>query len=651
MNALIRALPALVLLVAACSDRMPLSGGVETDPQPRAVQRLECTARVAEGSLTCVNTTTGATGARGNLVLGGGYVQLASSNVRYESGPALLRADVTVKNLLRQAIGTTDGTTADSAGVKVFFHTGPTLTQGSGPVSVANHDGTAAFTAGAQPFFRYTGVLEPLQTSAAKEWVFNVGNDVQEFVFTVYVSATVASETGWVDVSPPHPYVQTGNTRQMAATVRNAAGATVTGAGVTWGSSDDAIATVDANGLVTAVSAGTVTITATSGARTGAQQLTVTAGEGDVTPPALTGFVFTPHEVDVSNNSAQVSVTFYAEDVGSGVQSASVVFKSPSQTQTATCNSAANNGTAESAVFQCTMPVNEASEAGTWKPSFIALRDLVNNVVSYTAPEMEAAGIWTDLRVHSDPDNDAPTLTGFSFTPDSVDITDASQQVQVTISASDAKSGLERVGAIFRSPSRAKTVNCGSVTLASGTAANGTFTCSVNFPRAVETGDWTVETVLLVDQADNMRQVGTEQLTEQGLPTVMRVRGTADTEAPVLTGFSFTPDSVDVRSSSQQITVTLTATDAGTGVYGPSSNIVFRSPVNDQRVNCSPQLVSGTTNDGTFQCVVTVPMNSEGGTWTAYFIVLRDLADNLRVINQPDIEAAGFPTELKVTSN
>src|SRR5687768_11170276 len=118
MKSLIRALPALVLFAAACSDRTPLSGGIEPGPQPRAEQRLECTARVAAGTVTCVDATAGAGGTRGNLVLGSGFVQLASSNVDYDSATSRLRADVTVKNLLRQAIGTTDGTTADSAGVK-----------------------------------------------------------------------------------------------------------------------------------------------------------------------------------------------------------------------------------------------------------------------------------------------------------------------------------------------------------------------------------------------------------------------------------------------------------------------------------------------------------------------------------------------------
>ena len=50
---------------------------------------------------------------------------------------------------------------------------------------------------------------------------------------------------------------------------------TVVGLGVTWTSSDENVATVDANGLATARNAGSTTITATSGGRSGSTVLTV----------------------------------------------------------------------------------------------------------------------------------------------------------------------------------------------------------------------------------------------------------------------------------------------------------------------------------------------------------------------------------------
>jgi uncharacterized protein YjdB len=80
-----------------------------------------------------------------------------------------------------------------------------------------------------------------------------------------------------VTVSPPTAEVQVGGTVQLTATPRDAAGNPLTGRTVTWESSNPGVATVDANGRVTAVAPGTATIRATSEGRTGTSTITVTA--------------------------------------------------------------------------------------------------------------------------------------------------------------------------------------------------------------------------------------------------------------------------------------------------------------------------------------------------------------------------------------
>lgn len=72
--------------------------------------------------------------------------------------------------------------------------------------------------------------------------------------------ATVAS----ISLTPDSSDVVVRGSGQLAATTRDASGATLSGRTVSWSSSSDAIATVNSSGLVTAVSSGTVTITATS---------------------------------------------------------------------------------------------------------------------------------------------------------------------------------------------------------------------------------------------------------------------------------------------------------------------------------------------------------------------------------------------------
>ncbi len=92
-----------------------------------------------------------------------------------------------------------------------------------------------------------------------------------------------------VTVSPASASIAISGTRQLSAVTKDSAGNTLTGRVVTWGSSNTAVATVNATGLVTGVIAGSATITPTSEGKSGTASITVTNGTGapDPTLPAL----------------------------------------------------------------------------------------------------------------------------------------------------------------------------------------------------------------------------------------------------------------------------------------------------------------------------------------------------------------------------
>jgi hypothetical protein len=184
------ALIVTVLSAAACADGHPV--GVLDDPAvppPSTVQALDCTVSLA-GGMRCGQVAAGTGPARGAIFGGQNvYVTLASSNPSYDQGTEIFSIDVTVQNLLNEAIGTPDGSTPADDGIRVFFATGPTSVTGS--VSVANEDGTAFFTDANQPFYRYPEVLAKDQVSAARTWQFSVEPSVTAFSFRVYVSTDV----------------------------------------------------------------------------------------------------------------------------------------------------------------------------------------------------------------------------------------------------------------------------------------------------------------------------------------------------------------------------------------------------------------------------------------------------------------------------
>lgn len=194
---------AAVVSVTACSDLQ------QPEAPPVADQMITCTANVQTRSLRCDAPTVQPTpGLALSVTLGGQgtYVQLASSNVSYNSATTTFSADVTVKNLTAQPMGTADGSNPDANGVRVFFHSGPTVTNGTGTVTVSNADGTGTFTGTNQPYFQYAGPLAPNATSAAKTWRWSVPVTVNTFTFEVLIQTILPQDQGvlrWVPVSSP----------------------------------------------------------------------------------------------------------------------------------------------------------------------------------------------------------------------------------------------------------------------------------------------------------------------------------------------------------------------------------------------------------------------------------------------------------------
>ena len=86
-------------------------------------------------------------------------------------------------------------------------------------------------------------------------------------------SPTVAS----VVVTLAASSLQVGQTTQATAVARDGSGAAISGASITWSSSNTAVATVSNSGLVTAVAAGSASITAASSGKTGSQGLSVSS--------------------------------------------------------------------------------------------------------------------------------------------------------------------------------------------------------------------------------------------------------------------------------------------------------------------------------------------------------------------------------------
>jgi hypothetical protein len=272
--------PLLVLaLLAACApgDSPLLSPGDPARPEG-VVQGLECHANVAAGALTC-----GAPGAEGggsrNLVVGGQntYVTLAASGFTFNPVTGRYTFRATLRNLIPQAMGTEDGTSASADGIRIFFSETPTATRlapgATGGAVTVVPDGTGIFLNADQPYFQYSGILlgsdgilEQGETSAEKTWSFDVAPGVETFRFTVYVWTRVPNPGGWLELSPTGWSMEEGETVRLLAITRDAVGgASQDDDPGTWSSSNPSVASVSPGGQVTAHHEGFAVITVQRG--------------------------------------------------------------------------------------------------------------------------------------------------------------------------------------------------------------------------------------------------------------------------------------------------------------------------------------------------------------------------------------------------
>jgi alpha-tubulin suppressor-like RCC1 family protein len=251
-------------LLAACADRHPSAPQPEVPTgAPRTVRaQLRCEVRVDAGTMRCRP----AGGAARAVILGNGTGAVSIAGQVVSDDSVSLTLSVYVENYLTRALGTTDGTTLHPDGVRVFFAQGPTVVAGSGVVTVANADGTAAFTAANQEYFQYDQIVQPGGASSSKTWQFTHTATVEIFDFILMVSTEVPYPDGWVEVVPG-AWMRVGATQAFAATVRDSSGGVITGQSVTWSISDTTVATVSAAGVVRAVSPGIATLSAATATR------------------------------------------------------------------------------------------------------------------------------------------------------------------------------------------------------------------------------------------------------------------------------------------------------------------------------------------------------------------------------------------------
>src|SRR5690554_3361829 len=131
----------LGVTLGACGESIePLALEVEPEPDVPSVDLLaliDCSVEVSGGTMTCAPSGPSLPEGASGIIVGsqGENVLLTSDNVGLEADSSIFHADVTVQNLIGQALGTIDGVTAHADGLRIFYVELPAATGETGPVT------------------------------------------------------------------------------------------------------------------------------------------------------------------------------------------------------------------------------------------------------------------------------------------------------------------------------------------------------------------------------------------------------------------------------------------------------------------------------------------------------------------------------------
>lgn len=132
-----------------------------------------------------------------------------------------------------------------------------------------------------------TGAHRPVSPTATTTYTLTATNSGGSTTAsaTVHVTPAPPAPVATVTISMASTALTLGQTSQATATPRDSSGNALTGRAISWATGSTAVATVDANGLVTATGIGTTTILATSEGKSGSIDVNVSA---EPPPPVAT---------------------------------------------------------------------------------------------------------------------------------------------------------------------------------------------------------------------------------------------------------------------------------------------------------------------------------------------------------------------------
>ena len=402
--------------------------------------------------------------------------------------------------------------------------------------------------------------------------------------------------------------------------------------------------------------------------------------KGDITPPSLISFDFSPKSIDVKDSPQTITFTAIINDDLSGVTDGIINDMGISPTQVRFRSPSGNqffdvifsypenliSGDSLSGEYSYTTQIQRFSESGIWQLEHFFLVDDVGNYEYLYYEQIEELGFPTDIFIESISDTIPPNLLSLDFSPSTIDVIENSGAVTFTINLSDNLSGVSDAQARFFSPSGNQ---FSDVTFhkdfnrLEGDDLNGIYTNDLIIEKFSESGLWELEYLLLKDNVGNYQYLQKEQIINLNFPTEFFVVSNQDINPPYVESYEFSPKIIDVSEKTKTITFNLHLIDDLSGVtdgiingIGTSpSQARYQSPSGNQFVDVifssTYNLISGNSLDGIFEDSLTIQPCNETGDWELLYLYLVDDVGNSIYLSSKDMDEKGFSTTFSVTTN
>ncbi|MDQ3750414.1 MAG: carboxypeptidase-like regulatory domain-containing protein [Acidobacteriota bacterium] len=245
-------------------------------------------------------------------------------------------------------------------------------------------------------------------------------------------------------------------------------------------------------------------------------------------------------------------------------------------------------------------------------------------------------------------DTTPPQISDFSFSPSTIDTTNSSQTVTVTIRATDAERGVNNIAVGFRSltGNQFLTVYIDSRHRISGNSQDGVYRAEATFLQYSKAGTWNVFQIYATDGI-NYKIFYSAELAELGFATELQIISkNEDITPPEISEFNFTPTAINTTGGSQNVTVTVRVKDTQIGVRSISVGFLREDYVYGFDINSSHR-ISGDNKDGVYKRVVTFPQNIPSGMYDVY-VSASDALGNANFLDSVELFELGYPPQLRV---